>query len=82
MHEVPVQPSHTDGEYEFLQRLVQNTELSSCSELRFGGDADLCLRDISPLKNLKLSQRMSTEFKALLKPLEHPACIHLGKEVV
>ena len=38
-------------------------------------------RDTAPLRNLKLSQRMSTEFKTLLKPLEHPGSIHLGKEV-
>jgi len=39
------------------------------------------LRDISRLRNLKLSQRMSTECKPLLKPSEHPGYIHLGKEV-
>ena len=38
-------------------------------------------RDTAPLRNLKLSPRMSTEFKTLLKPLEHPGSIHLGKEV-
>ena len=39
------------------------------------------LRDISPLRNLKLSQSMLTEFKTRLKPLEHPGYSHLGKEV-
>ena len=39
------------------------------------------LRDSSPLRNVKLSQSMSTEFKTRLKPLEHPGSSHLGKEV-
>ena len=39
------------------------------------------LRDSSPLRNVKLSQSMLTEFKTRLKPLEHPGSSHLGKEV-
>lgn len=43
MREVWIQPSYTDGEYKVLQWLIQSTELSSQSELRFGGGAGLCL---------------------------------------
>ena len=41
--EVWIQPSYRDGEQKFLRWLIQGTELSSGSELRFGGGAGLCL---------------------------------------
>ena len=47
------------------------------SLLRVGGEP----RDTAPLRNRQLSPSMSTEFKTLLKPLEHPGSIQSGKEV-
>ena len=38
-------------------------------------------RDVAPLRNRQFSQRMSPEFKTLLKPLERPGSLQLGKEV-
>ena len=38
-------------------------------------------RDVAPLRNRELRPSLSTEFKTLLKPLEHPGSVQLGKEV-
>ena len=38
-----IQPSSIDGESKFPQWLIQSPELSSASELRFGGGVGLCL---------------------------------------
>ena len=38
-------------------------------------------RDVAPLRNRQLRPRLLTEFKTLLKPLERPGSLQLGKEV-